>query len=111
LLRYYGLAPAELVVVYDDLDLPFGRLRVRERGSSGGHRGVTSIIDSLGTGDFPRVRIGIGRPPGDDAASFVLGRFGPGETTVLADMVGRAADAVETIVLEGIAVAMNRYNG
>jgi PTH1 family peptidyl-tRNA hydrolase len=111
LLRYYGLGPADLVVVFDDMDLPFGKLRVRERGSSGGHRGMTSIISTLGTDEFPRVRIGIGRPPGDDAAGFVLGRFGPGEQTALAEVIARAADAVESIVREGTAAAMNRHNG
>lgn len=110
LLLYYGLAAADLIVVYDDLDLPYGRLRVRERGSSGGHRGMDSIIRALGSDDFPRVRIGIGRPPGDDAAGYVLGRFGADEAKVLPEVICRAADAVETIIREGPAAAMNRFN-
>ncbi|MHB1005797.1 MAG: aminoacyl-tRNA hydrolase [Chloroflexota bacterium] len=109
LLRYYGLSPADLVVVFDDMDLPFGRLRVRERGSAGGHRGMLSIIGSLGTEEFPRVRVGIGRPPGE-AKDYVLGRFSPAEAKELAEVVERAADAVETLVREGIAATMNTYN-
>lgn len=110
LLRFYGLSAADLTVVFDDMDLPLGRLRVRERGTSGGHRGMASIIASLGTQEFARVRIGVGRPPGDDAAGFVLGRFAPGEEETLRQVVERAADAVETIVREGTAAAMNRFN-
>src|SRR5690606_29499364 len=78
-MRYYGLFPRDLMVIYDDMDLPLGRLRLRERGSSGGHKGMISIIAALGTEEFARLRIGIGRPPAVDAADYVLGRFGPAE--------------------------------
>ncbi|MCL4466639.1 MAG: aminoacyl-tRNA hydrolase [Chloroflexi bacterium] len=110
LTRYYGLRPAIVLVIYDDMDLPLGRLRVRERGSSGGHRGLQSIIDDLGTQEFPRLRIGIGRSDTIAGAAYVLGRFAPEEETVLAETVARAADAVEVALSEGPAAAMNRFN-
>jgi PTH1 family peptidyl-tRNA hydrolase len=110
LIRYYGLSPDYLLSIYDDLDLPLGRIRIRERGSSGGHKGIASIIEAIGTDAFPRLRIGIGRPAGVEAASYVLGRFTPDEEPTLAEVINRAADAVGVIVREGVTVAMNRYN-
>ncbi len=110
LLRYFGLVPGEMLVIYDDMDLPLGKLRIRLHGSSGGHRGVESIIAALGTNQFPRLRIGIGRGAGLEAADYVLGRFGEAEEPVVAEALTRAADAVEMIVRDGLAAAMNRYN-
>ena len=106
-----GLAPARLVVVHDELDLPVGRLRVVASAGAGGHRGVASIQDWLGTTEFGRVRVGIGRPEfGEDAAGRVLTEVAPGESAALADAVARAADAVRCLILEGQGPAMNRYN-
>jgi PTH1 family peptidyl-tRNA hydrolase len=102
--------PEALVVVYDDVDLPFGRLRVRRGGGAGGHRGVASVIDSCGR-EFARVRLGVGRPPASiDTADFVLLPLDEAERVALADMVDRAANAVECLVEDGVEVAMNRFN-
>lgn len=106
-----GLPASRLIVVHDDLDLALGRLRVVEAAGAAGHRGVRSIQESLGTTEFARVRVGIGRPEsGEDAADRVLADFTPEESSVLADAVDRGADAVRSVILEGAARAMNRYN-
>jgi len=106
-----GLPPARLVVVHDDLDLPVGRLRVVASAGPGGHRGVASIRDCLGTTEFGRVRVGIGRPEiGEDSAERVLAEVAPDELAALVDAVARAADAVRCLILEGPGPAMNRYN-
>jgi PTH1 family peptidyl-tRNA hydrolase len=113
LCQWYKVDPArDLLVIYDDLDLPFGVLRLRERGSAGTHNGMKSVIGQLGSQVFPRVRVGIGQgPPGRDAASYVLGRFTREEEAALQDIHARVADAVEMILREGFTAAMNRYNG
>ena len=105
-----GAPPARLLVIHDDLDLPFGRLRVVARGGHGGHRGVRDIQEAIGTPLFPRVRVGIGRPETGDDIAFVLGPFAETEAPRVPDLVGRAADAVEEIVVRGVASAMNRFN-
>ncbi len=106
-----GLPATRLVVVHDDLDLALGRLRVVEAAGAGGHRGVRSIQEALGTIEFPRVRIGIGRPEaGEDATDRVLADFTPEESSVLDRAVARGVEAVRSVVLEGPARAMNRYN-
>jgi peptidyl-tRNA hydrolase, PTH1 family len=106
-----GLPPAKLIVVHDDLDLPLGRLRVIASAGPGGHRGVASIQEALGTAEFPRVRVGVGRPEmGEDAAARVLDQVPPEESAVLAEAVTRAADAVRSVILDGHGPAMNRYN-
>jgi PTH1 family peptidyl-tRNA hydrolase len=112
LCNWYKIDPAnELLVVYDDLDLPFARLRIRERGSPGTHNGMRSIVGQLGGNQFPRLRVGIGQPPGRmDAAAFVLSRFSRDESVELAALSDRMADAVELIVNEGVTTAMNRIN-
>ncbi len=100
-----------IVVVYDDLDLDFASLRVKAGGGSGGHRGIDSIIASLGTGDFSRVKVGIGRPPGRmDPADFVLKRFRDDERSEIDVTVAEAADAAVSIVTDGLEAAMNRFN-
>lgn len=110
-LEAVGLSPERLVVVHDDLDLPLGRLRVTGSAGPGGHRGVLSIQETLGTQEFPRVRVGIGRPrEGEDAADRVLEEFTPEELPAVADMVDRAAGAVRTLICHGLAAAMDRYN-
>lgn len=103
-------AAADLMVVLDDLDLPLGRLRMRASGRSGGHRGLTSVIEALGSSGFPRLRVGIGRPPGAEAADYVLGKFAPEEREAADGAVTRAADAVTCWIEEGLENAMNRFN-
>jgi PTH1 family peptidyl-tRNA hydrolase len=111
LLRRRRRSAADLVVVYDDLDLPLGTLRLRPGNGAGGHNGIRSIIDHLGTGAFPRVRIGIGRPPrGVDPAEYVLARFAPEERATAEDAVARAAEAVIAVARDGLETAMNRFN-
>lgn len=108
--RWYRVPYERLLIVYDDLDLPFGQIRLRPSGSSGGHNGLTSVLDSLGTEDVPRLRIGIGRPEQRSAVAHVLSRFSAEEEAALPDLIALAADAVETWMREGIDVAMNRFN-
>lgn len=111
LARFYKVPVDRLLVVYDDLDLPLGTLRMRPGGGSGGHNGMRSIIEHLGTLDFPRLRIGIGRPPGAmDPAAYVLQDFSADEELVLEETLERALIAVEAWVGEGIEAAMNRCN-
>jgi PTH1 family peptidyl-tRNA hydrolase len=103
--------PRDLLVVLDDADLPFGRLRLRAEGGDGGHRGLADVLARLGRRDVPRLRFGIGRPALPmETADFVLAAFSPEEEKALAGHLDRAAEAVEAFLLEGIAVAMNRYN-
>jgi PTH1 family peptidyl-tRNA hydrolase len=111
LLRQRRRRPADLVVVYDDLDLPLGRLRLRPGNGAGGHNGIRSIIEDLGTGAFSRARIGIGRPPlRVDPAEFVLDRFSPEERPVIDGTIALAAEAVTAIARDGLEAAMNRFN-
>jgi PTH1 family peptidyl-tRNA hydrolase len=108
---FYKIQPADILVVYDDLDLPLGRVRLRPGGSSSGQKGVKSIIQHLGTEDFPRLRIGIGRPPGKmDPVDFVLQNFSAADEDTMAVVRSRAADAIETWLAQGILEAMNQYN-
>ena len=108
---YYEISTGDIVVVHDDLDLPFGKLRVRERGGDSGQRGVGSIIEILGDDQFVRIRIGVGRPPDHvPPEDFVLQAFLPGEARQLPEILDRAADALETIIFEGSIPAMNRFN-
>jgi len=113
LLSEHGSQTAELVVVVDDVALPLGRLRVRERGSDGGHNGLRSLAVALDSFDFARVRVGVGLepPPEMDLADFVLGEFLAEELPRLREVIGLAADAVACLAQEGAAVAMNRFNG
>jgi PTH1 family peptidyl-tRNA hydrolase len=114
LLRYHGGGPADLVVVLDDADLPLGRLRIRPEGGSGGHRGLASIIEALGTEAFARVRLGVGREgaaPDGGLVEHVLGRFDPARRLVAQRMVAAAADAVQCLAERGLAETMNRFNG
>jgi PTH1 family peptidyl-tRNA hydrolase len=101
----------ELILVYDDVDLPFGRLRVRASGSAGGHRGVDHVIATLGRNDFARLRFGVGRPePAGDTAEWVLEPFSAEEEQALPELLERAADALDAILSQGTPAAMNRYN-
>jgi PTH1 family peptidyl-tRNA hydrolase len=111
LLKFYGLGPDRLIVVHDELDIPFERLKLGTGGGPGGHNGVRSVISALGDPGFPRVRIGVGRPPPSwDPADYVLANFTRAEAAALTDIVGRAADAVEAIAALGITAAMNKFN-
>lgn len=108
---YYKTPPSTLVVIHDELDIDFGQLRLKFGGGDNGHNGLKSIRQSLGTGDFFRVRFGIGRPPGrQDAAQFVLSPFPSAVSADLAEGVSRAADAVECLLLDGLETAQNRFN-
>ncbi len=110
-LAILGLSLDRLVVLHDDLDLPLGRLRVVQGAGAGGHKGVASIQEALGSQAFLRIRVGIGRPPeGVEARDRVLAAFRPDELPVAADMVEQAVAAVRTLLDEGLAAAMNRYN-
>ena len=102
---------SDLLVVYDELALPLGQLRVRPRGGGGGHKGLESVLGALGTQDVPRLRIGIGPPPvGVDRVSYVLGEFAADERPVIEDAADRAAEAVECVLRDGLIAAMDRYN-
>jgi PTH1 family peptidyl-tRNA hydrolase len=118
LVRRYNISPQDIVVIYDDLDLPLGKIRIREKGSSGGHNGLKSIISRLGTQDFPRIRVGIA-PAEDsdsistlkvDAIEHVLSDFTDAEKTLMQETYGKVATAIECVLAEGIAAAMNKYN-
>jgi PTH1 family peptidyl-tRNA hydrolase len=110
LLRQLQLTPEDLIVVYDEMDLPVGRIRLRKQGSAGGHNGVKSLIQHLQTDAFARIRIGVGRPKGDPSIDHVLGKFGRNEIEPIRDAIDRTADAVEAILAEGLDAAMNRFN-
>lgn len=110
-LSYFRVPPARLIVVHDELDLPLGRLRLKQGGNDAGNRGVRAIAESLGTPDFVRVRVGIGRPPeGDETKDYLLRTQSTQERAALADLIGRAAEAVEAIISDGLERAMGRFN-
>lgn len=107
---YYRLSTENLIVVYDDVDLELGALRLRKSGSAGTHNGMRSVEEHLGSGDFPRIRIGMGRPPDGDLVSFVIGGFTKEEAPVLEEAVTAAVSAIECMIGSGVDLAMNRYN-
>lgn len=110
--HFYKIAPADILVVYDDLDLKPGTLRMRERGSAGGHNGMKSIIQELGTTEFPRLRIGIGRPaPGWDVVDWVLAPFGADDLVAINEALTRAVEAIESFLTHGPVKTMSKYNG
>jgi len=112
LLRYFKLAPEDLVAVHDDLDVPFGRLKLVTRGGPGGHRGVLSVMAELDTEEFLRVKLGVGRPPPEVwPEDYVLSPFSREEAALIPELVARAALAVETLLTEGLAAARNRFHG
>jgi PTH1 family peptidyl-tRNA hydrolase len=111
LMQFYRVPPERLLVIYDDLDLPLETLRLRPEGGSGGHKGMHSIIEQLGDQSFARLRIGIGRPPGQmDPAAYVLQDFFPDEEPVIEETLKRAVAAIETWLTEGVEMAMSRHN-
>jgi PTH1 family peptidyl-tRNA hydrolase len=108
--RKSGIQPENLVVIHDDLDMEPGRIRIRKTGSSGGHKGIDSIIQYIGSRDFVRVKIGIGRDPGVEAEDYVLSKFRRPEMSLIKDAMQRAMHAVCAVVSEGVDKAMNRFN-
>jgi len=109
LCRRLRISSRDLIVVYDDLDLPVGKLRIRPKGSAGGHKGISSTINRLRANEFARVRIGIGRDE-RDAVDYVLSKFDRAELPAIRAAVNRAAEALDCILLEGVQAAMNRFN-
>jgi PTH1 family peptidyl-tRNA hydrolase len=111
LLREYSLTADDLILVHDDLDLDLGRLRIKQNGGHGGHNGIRSVIEAIGTPQFLRVKIGIGRPaPRQDSADYVLEPFTKEEVEILNPCLDRAIDALECVIHRGVAVAMNEFN-
>ena len=109
---WYKLEPQSVLVIYDDMDLPVGRLRIRFTGSAGGHNGMKSIISHLGSKDFPRLRIGIGKSGVEkQTISHVLGKFAPDESKIIEEVLYVSVKAIELGIKEGIEQSMNRYNG
>ena len=108
---WYKLEPQSVLVIYDDMDLPVGRLRMRLAGSAGGHNGMKSIISHLGVKDFPRLRIGIGKSDGKETVSHVLGKFSPRESKIVEEVLYASVKAIELSLKEGIEKSMSRYNG
>ncbi len=112
LATFYKIPPSQIMVILDDLDIAPGTLRIRPKGGTGGHKGLTDIVRKLGTQDIPRIRFGIGRPPGEmDPAAYVLRRFDASEEAIITEAINRTIKAVETWLTDGIDTAMNRYNG
>jgi PTH1 family peptidyl-tRNA hydrolase len=112
LLNFYKIPLSNFMIASDDLDIPFGTIRIRASGGPGGQRGLASVIERLGTKDFPRLRMGIGRPPGRmDPAAYVLQDFSRHEMSMLSGVLDRAADAVLAFVKDGLSKAMNQFNG
>ncbi len=112
LMRFYKIPLDKVLVAHDDIDLPLGTIRIRPGGGSGGQKGLASTIEKLGTQDFPRMRIGIGRPSGSqEAAGYVLQEFSNSDEKVLQDVLPQAVEAIKVFVAEGLDAAMTRYNG
>jgi PTH1 family peptidyl-tRNA hydrolase len=111
ILDFYKEDESSIIVVYDDTSLDIGSLRIREKGSAGGHNGIKNIISHLGTDKFIRIKVGVGsKPPGWDLADYVLSRFSKSEMESIVESVGQASDAVELILKDGVSTAMNKYN-
>ncbi len=111
LAHFYKCDPADIIVIYDDIDLPAGTIRIRAKGSAGSHNGMKSVIQMLGTEDFPRVRVGVGaKPAGRDLADYVLSRFPKEELPLIREAIDTAVSAAELIVREGVDKAQNEYN-
>ena len=110
--NYFKILPEDIIVIYDDINLDVGRLRIREKGSAGGHNGIKNIIAQLGTEEFPRIRVGVGmKPPRMDLADYVLSRFGKDEQELMEMGYEKACKATALMVQDEIAQAMNQYNG
>ena len=108
---FYKVPAENIIIIYDDISLDVGQLRVRPKGSAGGHNGIKSIINHLGTQEFPRIRVGVGnKPEGWDLADYVLGRFPKEEEPIVRLALGRASDACTDLILRGMQYTMNQYN-
>jgi PTH1 family peptidyl-tRNA hydrolase len=119
LVRKYDITPSDLIVIHDDLDLPLGKIRLRSGGSAGGHKGMKSIISTLGSKDFCRIKVGIGRPmkkdgtevkDEDSIVDYVLSDFTPREDDIIKAVIAQVAKAVQAILTEGVTAAMNKFN-
>jgi len=118
LIKRFNINPDDLLVIHDDLDLPLGKIRISHGSSSGGHKGIDSIISCLGSQDFTRLRVGIGRPTAEgfaevseaDVVDYVLSNFTPDEKQVIVRVIPRVSEAILCLLTEGLAVAMNKYN-
>ncbi|MCW7754545.1 aminoacyl-tRNA hydrolase [Desulfobotulus sp. H1] len=111
LARFFDIEFSNVVVVYDDIDLPLGRIRIREKGGHGGHNGIRSLMEQLGTPEFVRVRVGVGRPEGEqDVADYVLSGFSSKEKEIWLRVVEKARDAICCILQEGVSAAMQKYH-
>ncbi|TFC90962.1 MULTISPECIES: aminoacyl-tRNA hydrolase [Cryobacterium] len=111
LLRFYSLPPAHLIVIHDDLDIPFDTMKIKVGGGHGGHNGLRDIIAAIGTNEFIRIRVGVGRPPGrQPAADFVLHDFASTERATLPNLLTDAADAIELIAAEGVTAAQQKFH-
>lgn len=111
LAQSFGLSCEDMLIVHDDMDLAFGRIKIKEKGGSGGHNGIQSLIDAFGGGDFARLRMGIGRPEeGMNAVDHVLSSFNPEESIMVEHIISRARDAAVTVLCNGAKEAMNRFN-
>lgn len=109
---FYKIPPENIIIIFDDISLDVGKLRIRKKGSAGGHNGIKSIISHLGSENFPRLKFGVGdKPAGMDLADHVLGKFSASDDKAADDAIGRACKAVECMVTEGCDSAMNKYNG
>lgn len=108
---FYKVDPEHIIVIYDDISLDVGQLRIRKKGSAGGHNGIKNIIAHLGTQEFPRIKVGVGaKPDRMDLADYVLGHFSQIESRVMDDAAKEAGQAAQAMILDGIEAAMNRYN-
>jgi PTH1 family peptidyl-tRNA hydrolase len=117
LVQKHGISLSDLLVIYDDLDLPLGKIRLRQSGSSGGHKGMNSIISALGSEDFPRIRVGIGRPQVEEQAiseeaivNYVLSDFSPQEEAIIRPVIANVAEAIDYFLAHGIEATMNKFN-
>ncbi|WMJ90714.1 aminoacyl-tRNA hydrolase [Anaerocolumna sp. MB42-C2] len=111
LVDFYKVSPQEVIVIYDDISLDVGQLRLRVKGSAGGHNGIKSIINHLGSQEFPRIKVGVGdKPSGWDLADYVLSRFKEEEQPIIRDAIKKSSDAVKSIIKDGMELAMNIYN-
>lgn len=110
--NYYKIPAEDVIVIYDDINLDVGRLRIREKGSAGGHNGIKNIIAHLGTEEFPRIRVGVGmKPPRMDLADYVLSRFSEDDQALMNQGYERACEALKLLLVDDIPQAMNKYNG
>jgi len=117
LVRKHNIPLSDLMVIYDDLDLPLGKIRLRQNGSSGGHKGMNSIISALGSEEFPRIRVGIGRPQAEEQSisedaivNYVLSDFSPQEEAIIKSVIARVSEAVDCFLSQGIEAAMSKFN-